>query len=776
MSKPPYPPLWEDRALRPYLGEIARRHGIVETLALPSMRDLPPMRIETLFVPPLLAESAVSADSNPNNWPSGQGLFEALQASPQLVVLGDPGGGKTTLANWLAWRLAAGLTTPLPAVLENKVPVPCVLRDMPASLFTEKTSLPVLAEFIAKHLLGSRADADLIASLRARVAAGDYVLILDGVDEIPVPQRKVVSDWVFKAHMQKACVLATSRMVGYDDGPVDSELIGPSSLETLLGRDDETVSIAEFIRRFGVARLITAEDAPSQEESIAVKPTTLLSWAQRRYLMPFDQRRIEAFAENWYRQRLGSEQGARQKTADLLASLLKSPVTQQLARTPNLLSLMAIVHRERAHLPDGKALLYDEIANAYINTIDSQRKIAPGDALAPYRWQERKAWLAYVGFRMQERRSGQEEETQTGVLADEKDVLNWLIEAMSQSGVAQPVATAREYLGWVARRSGLLLPRGEGRYAFVHLSFQEYFCACYLNDRIVSPAYVRDSLPAAAPVSRAKLKIWGKSLAWRETLVYLFELLDADWVDDLADTLFGPAEDPSDLFGASASLAARAIADRHIRLGKARKDGLASRVAGQAWVDWIMRGSREPDVLQALLEAGYAALVSNTPPTPGEPALPLATAGEAAGNRELRVLIVEDERFDDLARFAGHNALRFLSLNNTQVADVSPLAGLAGLEWLYLGNAPMADVSPLAGLAGLRSLYLNRTPVSDVSPLAGLTNLRRLSLDNTAVADVSSLAHLPGLKIFINGKIISAADLNQSPPPKKRPASRRKPA
>jgi len=122
---------------------------------------------------------------------------------------------------------------------------------------------------------------------------------------------------------------------------------------------------------------------------------------------------------------------------------------------------------------------------------------------------------------------------------------------------------------------------------------------------------------------------------------------------------------------------------------------LANRVAWQAWIDWIIRGIGAEDVLQALVEAGYAAIVSNTSPTPGEPALPLVTVGEAAGNRELRVLIVEDERFDDLAHFAGHKALRALCLDNTPVADVSPLA------------------------------------------------------------------HLPGLQIFINGKMISAADLNQ---------------
>lgn len=43
----------------------------------------------------------------------------------------------------------------------------------------------------------------------------------------------------------------------------------------------------------------------------AAPPGGAPAWAQIRYLLPFDQTRIEAFVANWYRQRCGSDTEAR---------------------------------------------------------------------------------------------------------------------------------------------------------------------------------------------------------------------------------------------------------------------------------------------------------------------------------------------------------------------------------------------------------------------------------------------------------------------------------
>lgn len=766
-SKPSIPDLWDDSSLRAYLGEVRRRHGIVETLALPSMRDLPPLRIETLFVQPLLAESPVSADSDTATWPEGKSLLETLQEHRQLVVLGDPGGGKTTLSNWLAWRLSAGLTIPLPPVLENRLPLPCVLREMPTDIFRDSITVADLAESIATRLLGSKADDVLKASLRARVEAGSYVLILDGVDEIQISYRESVASWMQQVHEQNACVLATSRIVGYDDKPIDRISL-PLRKELSPAFDEDLVFYKAEIEIPDTKisdRLKSLIRAMAEDKAHSVKvgeAPSRIKWAQLRYLMPFDQRRIAAFVENWYRQRCGSEQEANQKASDLLASLSQSDVTRQLARTPNLLGLMAIVHRERAHLPDGKALLYDEIANAYINTIDAQRKIAPGDILARHPgWEERRTWLAYVGFQMQQLRDNRQEQendekVEKGVLASEDDVLTWLTEAMRLAEVEQPKETAKLFLHWVARRSGLLLPRGEGRYAFVHLSFQEFFCAWHLYGVMDHPDFASETPTDNAVANiRKKLPSWSGQASWRETLIYLFELLSAKrnphWAKVLTDILFSTNAESPDLHGNQAALASRLLTDRHIRLGEHKRDQLAECCCEQAWQDWRFPIAHDSFVLSALRDTGYAAIVGTTRPEPSDgtqesPLEPDFTSlSQITDKTKLCLCLGMDSAISNIEPLVGLTNLRAIDLSNTNVADLSPLTKLINLRKLNLGHTRVADIGPMSGLINLEQLDLEKTKVTDISPLAGLVKLGQLSLGNTKVADISPLAGLERL-------------------------------
>lgn len=737
--------LWDDVDLRVYLGEVKRRHGVVEVLALPSMHDLPPIQIETLFVQPQVSTEPVSADNDPTTWPSGDTLLSELQKFGQLVVLGDPGGGKTTLSNWLAWRLSSGLTTPLPEYLDNRVPLPCILRDIHASVFSEDFSISDLACYISKQLLGEKSSEKLEASLRKRVEAGEYVLILDGVDEIPLENRYVVSNWMRIAHGQNACVLATSRIVGYEDGPVDR----PAKNISVEDANKKLVDFKSSVELVSSHIIKKGRPYGSGYKSLDMNFDSY-RWAQIRYLMPFDQNKIALFSENWYRQRCHTEQEARQRTTDLLVSLSQSEVTQKLARTPNLLSLMAIVHRERAHLPDGKALLYDEIVNAYINTIDKQRKIDPGDALAPYTWKERKSWLAYVGFKMQQLRgtSGVQERN-SGVLVDESSVEAWLTEALMVSGVASASTAAKTFLSWVARRSGLLLPRGEGKYAFVHLSFQEYFCACYLESCIVRPAFIRNKLSKDEVVTRESLASWGEYYAWLETFVFLFELISAergaDWVEDLASIMF---DSQSEFDSNIAELAARLLKNKHIRLDEFWRDRLADGCSVIALREWEHLGmSSSSTVLLSLVAQGYAHVVSQPREEEGEDQAIDKYTSSVAGifsPEKVRVLIVcqSSENFLGVDSSILFSSLKCLVLDGGNVADLSRIKFSKGLRVLKLRDLPVQEISPIASLKNLEELEVDGLALSDLSAISSLKKLSSLELSGMDVGDLTSVSLL----------------------------------
>ena len=103
--------------------------------------------------------------------------------------------------------------------------------------------------------------------------------------------------------------------------------------------------------------------------------TPYCATAHLRYVAPFTDVQIKKFAQNWFTTRDRSAIRASEDSRRLIEAIHNNPYTLRLARTPNLLTMMALIHRERARLPHGRALLYTDIANAYLQSIDENRRI-----------------------------------------------------------------------------------------------------------------------------------------------------------------------------------------------------------------------------------------------------------------------------------------------------------------------------------------------------------------------------------------------------------------
>ena len=125
--------LFENPKLRKYLSNVRDWHGYIRFLGLPDRRDNPDVLIDRLFVEPLLTRRHVSPDENPSNWlDETETVFDALGTGKPLVLLGDPGTGKSTLLNYLIWLLAR----PTQPIWTRRLgawmlPIPMVIREFP---------------------------------------------------------------------------------------------------------------------------------------------------------------------------------------------------------------------------------------------------------------------------------------------------------------------------------------------------------------------------------------------------------------------------------------------------------------------------------------------------------------------------------------------------------------------------------------------------------------------------------------------------------------------
>ena len=376
----------------------------------------------------------------------------------QLVLTGDPGGGKSTFVSHLAYALCAhqleragdwhAQLTPAHNSLRPEqlalLPLKLILRDFAATLPTtpaevadykrRTTPLVALTQFVAAQL--QRQNLGFVEKpLLPELQAGRVWLLLDGLDEVTNPsQLQLVRDAVSAfAQRYPAChYTVTCRILAYED--TSYQLGGFAKYE----------------------------------------------------LAKFDNKQRQQFVQGWYAELVARERLERGK-ADILASRLAQSIAERadlrrLAGNPLLLTIMALVNTHKTALPEGRAQLYEEVVEMLL-----------------WRWEAVKLEQNEgVTLRQLLQQVGRTDKELQQVLAQVALLVHQQIGAGDDGEKVADVSRQQLYdalaplcpdHGWAQQvvavmqaRAGLLVERLPHLFTFPHRTFQEYLAGVALAD------------------------------------------------------------------------------------------------------------------------------------------------------------------------------------------------------------------------------------------------------------------------------------------------------
>ncbi len=391
---------------------------------------------------------------------------EMLNRARYLVLLGEPGGGKTTFVNFVALCLAgetlgdaqanlAALTEPLPQDKPRRsddqkpepqpwehgalLPVRVVLRDFVARGLPAANK-PVSGKTLWQFIVGELGHAEYAPYFKQELLEHGGLILLDGLDEVP------------EAHHRRAQVKAAVQGL-----------------------------VNDFPRcRF----LVTSRTYAYQRQE-----WKLTGFAEV-VLAPFTPGQVARFVERWYAH-IGQVRGwhpdhTQGQAVILQTAIARSERLAELAERPLLLTLMASLHAWReGSLPEKREELYADAVDLLLEQWEG-RKVVRDAAGQPVLQQPSLAeWLkvdrAVVRAELErlafEAHRDQPELKGTADIAQEK-----LVDALMKVARTPARPNPVELEDYLCQRAGLLAARGACVYAFPHRTFQEYLAACYLTD------------------------------------------------------------------------------------------------------------------------------------------------------------------------------------------------------------------------------------------------------------------------------------------------------
>ncbi len=410
-----------------YRDQVVNRHGFITPPNVDVARKIP---IKDICVAPSLIHDPTGRSKQPTEMTYGDFLSRLYRG----VLLGNPGGGKSTLAGKLCHdvaseykkRLVGGrLLTPIIVILRDygvaKKERGCSIADFMMTVANSTYQLPPPTKAFEYMLLNGRA-----------------IVIFDGLDELlDTRDRQEVSGDIesFCTLYPSVPVLVTSREVGYDQAPLDED-------------------------RFLIFRLA-----------------------------PFDHRQVKEYVDKWFGADMDLTKDQKERKAKTF--LEESDVVSDLRSNPLMLALMCNIYRGENYIPRNRPDVYEKCALMLFEKWDKGRGIV---VPLPFEAHINPAmkFLAHWLYCDQKLQGGVTEEQlvrkATEYLCDRR--FEDPIEAESASRNFIDFCTGR---AWVFTDMGTT-KGGEKLYQFTHRTFLEYFTAAHLVRTNATPKQLSDAL------------------------------------------------------------------------------------------------------------------------------------------------------------------------------------------------------------------------------------------------------------------------------------------